>query len=38
MFGLLASLPAFFRASRQFHLWASPPSVQASDEPIVAVP
>jgi hypothetical protein len=38
MFGRLASLPAFCRASRQFHLWARPPSMHASDEPMVAVP
>src|SRR5271166_2955943 len=38
MFGLLESFPAFFRASLQFHLWARPPSIQASEEPIVAAP
>ncbi len=38
MFGRVASLPAFSRAWRQFHLCARPASMQASDEPIVAVP
>ena len=32
------ALPAFCRASRQFHLCARPPNIHASDEPIVAVP
>ena len=38
MFGRVASLPAFSRAWRQFHLCARPASMQASDEPTVAVP
>ena len=38
MFGRLASLPAFWRSARQFHLCASPASMQASEEPMVAAP
>jgi len=38
MLGRLKSFFAFFRASIQFHLWAKPPSMHASEDPMVAEP